>query len=115
MTEDATAEDGDAQTAPRQAQDLAGAVVAGAAVVAALVLGLPVSAWLAAALPMLVLGGMIPRVPGDRWWRLPAVLGVALLPAGWAIGSDAPLVALTLLAALVGGASASAWLLGRSP
>ena len=77
--------------------------------------GLNFLTWLAAALPMLLLGACVPRIPGVRWWRLPVVLGLALLPAGWAIGSDAPLVALTLFAAFLGGVSGSAWALGRRP
>ena len=102
-------------TAPRGSLDLAGAVLGGLALAAAPALGLDVLPWLAAALPMLALGALVPRVPSDRWWRLPAVLALALLPAGWAIGSDAPLIALTLLAALLAGTSISAWAAGRRP
>ena len=102
-------------TAPRGGLDLAGAVLGGLALAAAPGLGLDVLPWLAAALPMLALGALVPRVPGDRWWRLPVVLALALLPAGWAIGSDAPLLALTLLAALLAGTSLSAWAAGRRP
>ena len=105
----------DDETAPRGGPDLAGAVLGGLALAAAPVLGLDVLPWLAAALPMLVLGALVPRVPSDRWWRLPVVLALALLPAGWAIGSDAPLMALTLLAALLVGTSISAWVAGRQP
>ena len=102
-------------TAPRGGPDLAGAVLGGLALVAAPVLGLDVLPWLAAALPMLALGALVPRVPSDQWWRLFVVLALALLPAGWAIGSDAPLLALTLLAALLAGTSISAWAAGRRP
>lgn len=102
-------------TAPRGGPDLAGAVLGALALAAALGLGLDVLPWLAAALPMLALGALVPCVPGDRWWRLPVVLALALLPAGWAIGSDAPLMALTLLAALLAGTSISAWAAGRRP
>lgn len=101
--------------AARQGQDLAGAVLGGLGLAAAPVLGLDALPWLAAGLTMLVLGVLVPRLPGDRWWRLPVVLALALLPAGWAVGSDAPLMALTLLAALLAGTSASAWALGRRP
>ena len=103
------------ETAARGGPDLAGAVLGALALAAALGLGLDVLPWLAAALPMLALGALVPRVPSDRWWRLPAVLALALLPAGWAIGSDAPLMALTLLAALLAGTSISAWAAGRRP
>jgi len=102
-------------TAPRGGLDLAGAVLGVLALAAAPVLGLQVLPWLAAALPMLALGALVPRAPGDRWWRLPMVLALALLPAGWAIGSDAPLTALTLLAAVLAGTSISAWAAGRRP
>ena len=105
----------DDETAPRGSLDLAGAVLGGLALAAALGLGLDVLPWLAAALPMLALGALVPRVPSDQWWRLPVVLALALLPAGWAIGSDAPLMALTLLAALLVGTSISAWVAGRRP
>ena len=105
----------DDETAPRGGPDLAGALLGGRASASALGLGLEVLPWLAAGLPMLALGALVPRVPSDRWWRLPAVLALALLPAGWAIGSDAPLMALTLLAALLAGTSISAWAAGRRP
>ena len=105
----------DDETAPCGSLDLAGAILGGLALAAPLGLGLDVLPWLAAALPMLALGALVPGVPGDRWWRLPVVLALALLPAGWAIGSDAPLMALTLLAALLVGTSISAWVAGRRP
>ena len=100
-------------TAPRDGQDLLGAVIGVVALAAALGLGLDVLPWLAAALPMLALGAVMPRVPGETWWRLPVGLALGLVPAAWAIGSDAPLTALTLLAALLAGASISAYALGR--
>lgn len=100
-------------TAARQKEDLFRAAAASVALVVAPLLGLGPLVWLVAAVPMLALGALVPRVPGDRWWRLPVVLGLALLPAGWALGSEAPLTALTFLAAFFGGVSGSAWLLGR--
>lgn len=99
----------------RQTPDLVGAVLAAAALAAALVLGVGPWAWLVAAAPMAMLGAFLPRVGSDRWWRLPVVSALALLPAGWAVGSGAPVVALTLLAALLGGTCLSAWLHGRAP
>lgn len=100
-------------TAPRRAEDLVGAVLGIAGLTAAPLLGLTVGAWLAGAVPMALLGAIVPRTSSDRRLRLPAVLAVALLPAGWAIGSKAPLVGLTLFAAFTTGACLSAWLLGR--
>ena len=67
----------DDETAPRGSLDLAGAVLGGLALAAALGLGLDMLPWLAAALPMLALGALMPRVPSDRWWRLLVALAQA--------------------------------------